>query len=81
MNHELAAVKAALNQATGQTAASNLLLMALISQVTDKAKLLEDFEEMAEDTTVRAMFGSMPEAFFQQLQASVATWKEAIQMK
>ncbi|MET3514326.1 hypothetical protein ABIC63_002098 [Pseudacidovorax sp. 1753] len=70
----------AVNDASGQAAVMNLLVMALIAQVPDRAKLLKDFAEMAEDTTIRAIYSSKPEAFFQAAQAAVHTWTEVIQM-
>lgn len=64
--------------ASGQAAAMNLLVMALIAQAPDKGSLLRDFDEMSDDTTVRAMYSSMPEAFFQSLQQAVSIWREQI---
>lgn len=78
MEKEIEALREQHAIASGQAAAMNLLVMALIAQTPDKGLLLRDFDEMSNDTTVRAMYSSMPEAFFQSLQQAVSTWREQI---
>lgn len=78
MEKEIEELREQLAIASGQSAAMNLLVMALVAQAPDKGVLLRDFDEMSDETTVRAMYSSMPEAFFQSLQQAVAIWREQI---
>lgn len=75
---ELRALGAAMNAQAADLAAARMLMACLVQQAPNLEKLARDFEEQTEDTTVRAMFSSMPEPFFQQLQQSSAAWQEAI---
>jgi hypothetical protein len=49
----------------GELLTMRLLLGALIQQVPDINKLQADFAELSEDSTVRTMYATMPEPFFQ----------------
>jgi hypothetical protein len=79
MNEEITNIKEALDVARGQSAVINLLMMALIAQAPDKQRLLKDFAEMVEDTTIRAMYSSHPEAFLRAAQSAAKTWTSAIE--
>jgi hypothetical protein len=68
-----------LNRQAANLAIYGILINALARQAPDKAALIRDFSEMAEDHAIRTMFSAMPEEFFQQLQLHRATWVEMLQ--
>ncbi len=60
-------------------AVKGLLISALLQQAPNKAKLIHDFGEMAEDHAVRAMYSSMPEEFFQEFQTHRSVWASLLE--
>jgi len=64
-----------INRQAADLAIVQLIVMAVCRQVPDKNLLLADFEEMAEDHTIRTLFSGRPETFFQALEESRRTWR------
>jgi len=62
----------------GELLALRLLVGAIAQQVPNIAKLIQDFSEMSEDSTVRTMYAAMPEPFFQELQTHRKVWVELL---
>jgi hypothetical protein len=55
---------------TAELALLRILVVALCDQAPDKRRLLEAFERDSEDHSVRAMFSTLPEEFFQSLEST-----------
>lgn len=64
----------ALNAQAAELAVIRLLLNAALRQFPDQPLLLANFQEMAEDNEVRAMYSDRPEAFFQAFQQHRSVW-------
>mgnify|MGYP007100083466 CR=1 FL=1 len=64
------------NSLTADMFVLKFAVLALARQAPNPEKLLHDFSEMCEDTTVRAMYSGHPESFFQAFQDSASTFRE-----
>lgn len=68
-------VRSILNSHAAELAVIRLLLNAALRQLPDQRVLLANFNEMAEDNEVRAMFSDMPESFFQAFRQHRSVWE------
>lgn len=76
MNYET--IAKSLNSQAAELAVIRLLLNATLRQIPDLRLLRYNFNEMAEDNEVRAMFSSMPEVFFDEFRQHRAVWLELL---
>ena len=74
MRHTVDSLTKVVHKQAADLAVKGLLISALLQQAPNKAKLIHDFGEMAEDHAVRAMNSSMPEEFFQEFQNLRSIW-------
>lgn len=78
LNKRISQLIAMNNQAAGNDAATRLVISALAAQAPDPQRLLRDFAQRLEDTSVRTMFSSMPESFYQSVQLAGESWKQVL---
>lgn len=76
MDHE--DITKSLNRQAAELTILRLLLNATIRQVPDLRLLRFNFNQMAEDTEVRAIYSARSEAFFEEFRGQRALWMELL---
>jgi hypothetical protein len=74
-------LRIALNKQAAEMGVLNHLVSALLRQAPDKQRLLSDFLDVAEHTTVTAMNSSVPEEFVLTTQHALEMWRGLIELE
>jgi len=79
MQHTVDSLAKVVHKQAADLAVMRLLIGVLLQQAPNKQKLIHDFGEMAEDHSIRAMYSSMPEEFFQEFENIRSVWFRLLQ--
>ncbi|HXF65636.1 MAG TPA: hypothetical protein VNK67_02910 [Burkholderiales bacterium] len=71
-------LRLAINSQAAHVAALELVVIALCRQVPRKAKLVRDFEAMAEDHEIRTLYSRRPESFYEAFASARDFWRKQL---